>query len=77
MARSSRPRPYHRLVFCVYVIKVDTYGYGANSNTVYFDVSCNYAIDKIPQLAMRLQRKRDGGHDFIEELKGIKPVDAR
>ena len=43
------------------MIKVDTYGYGAESDTVYFDVSCNYEINKIPQLAMGLQHERDGG----------------
>ena len=43
------------------MIKVDTYGYGAESDTVYFYVPCNYAIDKITQLAMELLRERDGG----------------
>ena len=43
------------------MIKVDAYGYGAKLDIVYFDVSCNYAINKIPQLAMGLQCERDGG----------------
>ena len=47
------------------MIKVDAYGYGAESDTVYLDVSCNYAINKIPQLAMGLQRERDG--DMISQ----------
>ena len=41
------------------MINVDTYGYGVESYTVYFDVSCNYEINKIPQLAMGLQCERD------------------
>ena len=28
---------------------------------IYFYISCNYAINKIPQLAMGLHRERDGG----------------
>ena len=28
---------------------------------MYFDISCNYEINKIPQLAMALQRERNGG----------------
>ena len=43
------------------MIKVDAYGYGVELETVYFDISCIYVIDKIPQLAMELQRERDGG----------------
>ena len=43
------------------MIKVDAYGYGAELDTVYFDVSCNYAINKIPKVVMGLQRERDGG----------------
>ena len=43
------------------MIKVDAYDYGVESDTVYFDVSCKYAINKIPQLAMGLQCERDGG----------------
>ena len=43
------------------MIKVDAFDYGVESDTVYFDVSCKYAINKIPQLAMGLQRERDGG----------------
>ena len=43
------------------MIKVNSYGYGVESDTVYFDVSCKYAINKIPQLDMGLQRERDGG----------------
>ena len=41
------------------MIKVDAYGYGAESDTVYFDVS--YASNKIPHLAMGVQRERDVG----------------
>ena len=48
-------------MLCVLVIRVDADGYGVESDTVYFDVSCNYAINKIPHLAMGLQRERDGG----------------
>ena len=42
------------------MIKVDTYSYGAKICTIHFDISCNYTINKIPQLAMGLQRERDG-----------------
>ena len=65
-------------MFCVWVIKVDAYGYGTDLGTVYFDVSCNYAINKIPQLAMGLKRKRDGvmisqgiGRGFSQTLELI------
>ena len=42
------------------MFKVDTYGYGAKTGTIHFAISCNYTINKIPQLAMRLQCERDG-----------------
>ena len=28
---------------------------------IYFDISCKYAMNKIPQLAMGLKRERDEG----------------
>ena len=34
-------------LFSVQVIKVDAYGCGVESDTAYFDVSCNYGINKI------------------------------
>ena len=43
------------------MIKVDADGYSVKSSIVYFDISCNYAMKKIPQLAMGLQHQRDGG----------------
>ena len=43
------------------MIKVDAYGYGIESETIYFHVSCKYEINKIPKLAMGVQRGRDGG----------------
>ena len=44
------------------MIKVDTYGDSVKSGTVHiFDLSCKYAqINKLPQLAMELQREIDG-----------------
>ena len=43
------------------MIKVDTYGYGAESDIVYFEYHVNAQFNKIPQLAMGLQHERDGG----------------
>ena len=43
------------------MIKVDTYGYGAKTGTIYFDISRNYTINKIPQLVKGMQRESDGG----------------
>ena len=44
------------------MIKDDTYGDSAKSRTIYILIyHVNVQINKIPQLAMGLQRERDGG----------------
>ena len=44
------------------MIKVDTYGDSVKSSTVYILIyHVTMQINKIPQLAMELQRERDGG----------------
>ena len=44
------------------MIKVDTYGDSAKSSTIYILIyHVTMQINKIPQLAMELQRERDGG----------------
>ena len=48
------------LVFCVSVIKIDADGYGAKSCTTHFEISCSYAIIKIPHLAMHCNVKQMG-----------------
>ena len=48
-------------MFCGYVIKVDTYGYGAKSSTIHFEISCKYVINKDTTASYALQRERDGG----------------
>ena len=43
------------------MIKADTYGDSANSSTIYILIyHVNAQINKIPQLAMELQREKDG-----------------
>ena len=43
------------------MIKVDAYDDSAKSSTVYFEYHVITQFNKIPQLAMGLQRERDGG----------------
>ena len=43
------------------MIKVDTYGFGAKSSREHFEYHVNAQLNKIPQLAMGLQRERDEG----------------
>ena len=43
------------------MIKVDTYGFGAKLSTNHFVYHVNVQFNKIPQLAMELQRERDRG----------------
>ena len=43
------------------MIKVDTYDFGAKLSTKHFEYHVNAQFNKIPQLAIGLQRGRDGG----------------
>ena len=68
---------YHLLMFCGQVIKVDTYGFGAESSTENFEYHVNAQFDKMSQLAMEGQRERDGGMISQKNMEGVKIVDSR
>ena len=61
MARNSRPRPCHWFV----ILCIGDQGWFLwllwCSCTLYFEYHVNVQINKIPQLAMELQREKDGG----------------
>ena len=64
MAWSSRPRPCHRSGILYLGDQLDSYRYYASQSTQHFEYHVNAQFNKMPQLAMELQRERDGGHDF-------------
>ena len=58
--RAQGQFPAIDIMFCTKVIEVDTYGFGSKSSTEHFKYYVNVQFNKIPQLAMGLQRERHG-----------------